>query len=559
MKWYLFALVICVGNISWAQDKVKELDQLFEGISEDQPGVVVGVVMNGDIFYQKGFGCADLVNDIRITDQTPFQLGELSKQFTTLAILLLERQGTISLNDDIRTYIPELPKYNKTVRIAHLLNHTSGLHDVQRIQYLNAGSMNLETQDQVIQLIAAQQELAFTPGSKFSFHEAVTESILMAEIVSRASGKTFAEYVKENIFIPLGMDNAFVRTNHNAISPRVAQAYQYEEEIKAYLRNGVSNNTIGFINVYGSASDLGKWYAHYQNPKGDLGKLIQKLDTPVQTDDGTHFEYYWGKMAIGREFSHPERGLSVFWNYGFQGGYGTNVFRYNDQEITCFVLGNNDMYNGGLAQEMINIVMEDQYTMPALIDFSEQSFVQKTTEELRKYEGHYWFDEGYASEIFVKNDTLRTRWLFGKSYQTLVPISETTFQQYAKMEDVRLFNFIEERGQMTIDFRYNESTPDIMKRYTPHEPSIEELQSIAGSYYHPSYSTVFTFSIKEGNLVAKSIHHPDIIFKPITKDVYTSTSLFFNALTFKRDKSGKVESFSIRTDGIKDLVFMKAK
>ena len=263
-------------------------------------------------------------------------------------------------------------------------------------------------------------------------------------------------------------------------------------------------------------------------------------------------------MAIGREFTHPERGLPIFWNYGFQGAYGTNVFRYLDQNITAFVLGNNNQYNGALAQNLINLFVKDIYPLPANIDFSNKKIKRLKTKELKSFEGHYWFKEGYASEIFVKNDTLRAKWSFGTRYQTLIPLSDNTFQQYAKMEDTRLFKFKKEGKNMTLYFTYNESRPDIMERYEPVNPSEQTLQDYVGTYYNEEYALLFSFRVEDEQLIAKNLSHQDVKFKPVKKDIFTSTSMFFNAITFFRDTSGKVIGLSIVTDGIRDLKLTKS-
>ena len=289
--------------------------------------------------------------------------------------------------------------------------------------------------------------------------------------------------------------------------------------------------------------------------------MIQKLDTPVKLSNGKTFVYYWGEMAIGREFTHPERGLPIFWNYGLQGGYGTNVFRYLDQNIISFALGNNNQYNGGLAHDAVDIFVKDVYPLPAEIDFKAKNIKKLSTKELKAFEGHYWFKEGYASELFVENDTLRTKWLFSPRtrYQTLVPLSDNTFQQYAKMEDQRLFKFQKEGDGMTLYFTYNESRPDVMERYEPIHPSEQELQIYTGNYYNEAYGCLFTFLIKDGTLVAKNLTHEDVTFRPITKDVFTSTAMFFNSLTFMRNTSNEIIGYTIETDGISKLVFKKIK
>jgi len=554
----LTVFLLCLVITSAFSQTDSNFDSIFSQWNDKNiPGVVAGIIENDKIIYLKGFGLADIETKRRITPQTKFQLGELSKQFTTLAILLLEKQGKISLNDDIRKYLTELPEYTHTITINHLLNHSSGLYDINRINNLIHGSLNVYTRKEAIKLIASQKDLAFKPGTDFSFHESVTESVLMAEIVAKSSGQSFANFIKTNIFEPIGMKNSIIRDDSNTIISNVAQPYQKDKN-NDYKKHEVNSSVIGAINAYSTAEDLAIWYMNFTNPKGELGNLIQKLNSPVQLSSGKKFVYYWGEMAIGREFTHPERGLPIFWNYGFQGAYGTNVFRYLDQNITAFVLGNNNQYNGALAQNLINLLVKDKYPLPATIDFTTKKIKKLNTKALKSFEGHYWFKEGYASEIFVKNDTLRTKWLFGERYQTLIPLSDNTFQQYAKMEDTRFFKFKKEGKNMTLYFTYNESRPDIMERYEPVNPSGQDLLEYIGTYYNEEYGSLFTFQVEDEQLTAKNLSHLDVNFKSVKKDIFTSTSMFFNAITFFRDKAGMITGFSMITDGIRNLNFTKS-
>lgn len=555
----LAALLFSTLNLAQIPSNLeKHADSIFKvWDTVNQPGGAAGIIKDGTIVYLKGFGTANLETDELITPQTKFQLGEMSKQFTSLAILLLEEQEKIALTEDIRKYLPELPEYAHTVTIAHLLNHSSGLHDINRVNHMVEGTVNILTQARALKLIASQQVLSFEPGTDFSFHESVTESVVMAEIVARSSGLSFAEFIKTQIFEPLGMKNSIIRDDSNAIVAGVAQPYQKLEN-GSYGKLEVGSSVIGAINAYCSAEDLAKWYLNYSNPKGSLGRLIQRLDRPVQLSTGEKFSYYWGDMAIGREFTHPERGLPIFWNFGLQGGYGTNVFRYLDQNIVSFALGNSNQYNGALAMGAIEPLVANLYLQPSTIDYSALKTKKLTTKKLKTFEGHYWFRKaGYASQLFVENDTLRSRWIFSERSQKLLPLSDDTFQQVGANEDVRLFKFKRDGAGMKLFFTFNDSKADIMERYKPMHHSDQSLRLYEGTYYNAPYATLFSFRLENGELIATNLNHQEIKFRPVKKDVFTSTSTFFNALEFLRDKSDTIVGFTMDTDGVHHLVFEK--
>lgn len=558
MLLFLFSLLshhTLLAQITAAE--ASEIDGVFAPwANASEPGVVAGIIKDGEVVYLKGFGSANMENPTPITPQTKFQLGEMSKQFTSLAIFLLEKDGKISLQDDVRKYLPELPVYENKITIGHLLNHSSGLNGIEQVSNMITGTTNVPTQAKALNLIAAQKELTFKPGTDFSFHESKTESILMAEIVARSSGQSFADFVKTNVFDPLGMVNSLIRDDSDAMLTNVAEPYRKEED--TFKRNQVRSSVVGAINAYSSAEDLAKWYLNFTHPKGPLGLLIQKLDTPVKLANGKKYAYYWGDMAIGREFTHPERGLPIFWHFGIQGGYGTNVFRYLDQNITSFVLGNNNQYNGSLAMGAIDVFVKDLYLLPSVIDYQALETKKLSTKSLASFEGHYWFQKaGYASRIFIENDTLRNQWLFTKRFTTLIPISDNTFQQVGLHENIRLYNFKNEAAGMKLYFTFNESVPDIMERYEPVIPSVQTLKSYAGTYYNKAYASLFTVAIEDEKLIVKNIDHEGIEFRPVKKDVFTSTSAFLTALEFLRGGSNEIRGFKVDADGIHHLTYEK--
>ncbi|MFK7954406.1 MAG: serine hydrolase domain-containing protein [Ekhidna sp.] len=533
-----------------------EIDKTFSSVNNpDLPGVAAGIIKDGEIIYLKGFGSANMETGTPITPQTKFQLGELSKQFTTLAILLLEQQGVITLQEDIRNYLPELPEYPYHVTVGHLLNHSSGLYDVARLNDMINGPGNVLNQAEALELITSQKNLSFEPGTDFSFHEAITESVLMAEIVARKSEMSFSKFVKTEIFEPLGMNNSLIRDDRDAIIENVAAPYQKEEE--QYKKAEVLSNVVGAINAYSSAEDLAKWYLNYSKPNGTLGRLIQQLDTPVKLTNGKIFSYYWGKMAIGREFTHPERGLPIFWNFGLQGGYGTNVFRYLDQNIISFALGNNSEYNGSLAMMAIDPFVKDFYTIPTTIDINKLKTKKLSEKKLKAFEGYYWFQHaGYASHIFVENDTLRSKWMFSQRAAPLYTLTDNSFQMVGSNEDVRLFTFKKEANDMILHFTYNDADADIMKPYVPVQLSEQSLKNYVGTYYNEEYATLFSFTIEDKKLIAKNLAHTGIEFRSVSKDVFTSPTMFIPSIEFIREV-GKITGFKVNADGIHNFIFEK--
>src|SRR5690242_7619074 len=202
------------------------------------PGCALAVFKDGRIAYEKGYGLANVEEDVPITPQSVFDIGSTSKQFTAAGILLLEKQGKLSLNDDIRKYIPELPDYGQKITILHLLNHTSGLRDYLTLMELAGFHIDSVTTDEdALALITRQKALNFAPGSDWLYSN--TGFFLLSTIVKRVSGKTLREFAAENIFTPLGMSHTQYRDDHTALVLNRAMAYD-PKEIQGGYRLDVS-------------------------------------------------------------------------------------------------------------------------------------------------------------------------------------------------------------------------------------------------------------------------------------------------------------------------------
>src|SRR2546430_9834733 len=207
---FLASVVVFSGSVAAAgntadEKKAVAVDEIFVDLTKPgSPGCALGVYRDGKMIYSKGYGLANVEQNVPITPQTVFDIGSTSKQFTAASILLLEKQGKLSINDDVRKYIPELRDYGKTIKILNLLNHTSGLRDYLELMTLAGTNIDdVTNDDDALKIIARQKALNFEPGSEWLYSN--TGFFLLSVIVKRVSGKTLKDFAAENIFQPLGM------------------------------------------------------------------------------------------------------------------------------------------------------------------------------------------------------------------------------------------------------------------------------------------------------------------------------------------------------------------
>lgn len=215
---WLAILPLARAGTQSARSPEQQVDALFDKWAQPgRPGAMVDVIRDGKVLLSKGYGLADLEHEVPITDATAFTVGSNSKQFTAFAIHLLAQDGKLTLDDDIRTYLPEVPDFGKTITIRHLLHHTSGLRDYFNLMFSTGWRPDdVITQDDALTLVERQCALNFAPGQEHMYSN--TGYLLLGQNVQRVSGKALAQFARERIFEPLGMHHTrFLQGNRIAL------------------------------------------------------------------------------------------------------------------------------------------------------------------------------------------------------------------------------------------------------------------------------------------------------------------------------------------------------
>lgn len=309
------------------------VDEVFARWNAGTPGCAVGVGIGGKSVLQRAYGMADLEHDVRNTPDTIFEAGSVSKQFTAAAVLLLAKDGKLSLDDPVRKYIPELPDYGPPLLIRHILHHTSGLRDWGEVAAI-AGwprGTRVHTHAHVLDIVSRQRALNFTPGNQYSYSN--TGYNLAVIIVSRVGGKPFAEFTEERIFKPLAMTHTSWRDDFTRIVKHRAIAYAQD-------RDGRFHMDMPFENVHGNGGllttvgDLLKWNENFVVPKVGNAAFLREQQETGTFNDGTPQSYALG-LGIGEH-----RGVREVSHSGATAGYRAYLARYPDQQVSVAVLCN---------------------------------------------------------------------------------------------------------------------------------------------------------------------------------------------------------------------------
>ena len=301
--------------------------QLGEAVSPDHAGTAVAVVKDDSVLLTATYGLANLEHRVRVTDSTVFHVASVSKQFTGFAIAQLIATGRVALTDPVRHYLPDFPSFSHEVTVEHLIYHTSGLREWSTTLFLagRAGDDSFTNAD-VRRMVAAQQELNFLPGSQFRYTN--TNYTLLAEIVTAVTGLSFADYLEQEVFGPLGMTHTVVRDDLESIIPNRAGSYFYRNDTAF---DAVDNLAVtGASGIYASIADLAKWGRNLFRQQLGVPEAYTLLRRPGYLNDGTKIEYgfgFWignfygtdwidhtGSWAGNRAYStyFPEHDLAIF-------------------------------------------------------------------------------------------------------------------------------------------------------------------------------------------------------------------------------------------------------
>ena len=346
----VFICFLFCSERSFGQREEVAIDQLFSRWSNSTPGVSVAVKLGDSVIYRKGFGLADLEHNIPMTPGTILESGSVAKQFTAMSILLLASEGKLSLNDDVRKYIPELPAYNSVITLQMLLNHTSGLKDWGSVGGLSGWerTTRVYTQELALQIMSRQLSTNFLPGAEYYYSN--SNYSLLVSIVERVSGVSLADFTSTRIFKPLQMANTRWRDNFRTIVPNRAVAYRTVD--------GNYEQLMPFENVHGhgglltTVDDLLKWNALLETHAIGGDKVFQERIRCGRLNNGKDITY-----AAGLQISQFG-GFKEIAHSGATAGYRAWLAYYPDKRLSVVLLSNDATFTpSGIGRQIANIFL----------------------------------------------------------------------------------------------------------------------------------------------------------------------------------------------------------
>ena len=533
-------LILVLSTLNgFSQNSLQQkADNLFYTEQQPQgPGVSISVHHNGQSLYKNQHGYANMEYRIPISDSSVFLVGSISKQFTSFSILLLEKEGKLSLDDPITKYLPELADLKSMVTIRHLANHTSGFRNNYDINNLRGRTNeDLMNQSNMVALLLQQRGLNFTPGNQFQYCN--SGYILLAEIVSRVSGMTFSEFVKTNIFEPLDMKNSqFLEDPTHLVMNKVNSYYFSEDDYHYYPMN---RSIVGSTGLYTTTDDLIKWHRNFEHFKIGDQNIFSKMIAPSQLNSGQQIPY-----GLGLE-TKTYRGVKVLFHGGGDAGFRAYLLSVPEYHFTVAITGNFESFNPlNLAYGMIDIFLANH--IAPVESTPPPSF---TTQQLQKFSGDYQIFPGLYISIIAKNDSLYFQPFGTTAELRLPPISSNEFLFPDRPHSKIVFTANGLRWHFS-DFSY----PGKKVSINPPKYQDIEIDPYLGTYYSTELETSYTFMQQDGKIIAIHPFNDDIELTPIADDIFITNISFLGRVAFIRNKKNAIIGCKISGQKAYDISF----
>jgi CubicO group peptidase (beta-lactamase class C family) len=530
---------LLAGTHTYAQDKTAEVDKIFSWTKPNEPGCAVAVSQNGKLVVNKAYGSADLERDVPLSTNSVFDAGSVRKQFVAAAILLLVEEGKLSLSDDVRKHIPQLPDYGHKITVDHLLTHTSGIRDWQPLLNLAGGDPDAMT------MILRQRELNFAPGEEWSYSN--SGYALLPEIVARVSGMPFSEFARKRLFEPLGMKMMTYVDDPLCLIKNRALAYKKEAsgwKMDMYL----GRDRGGAGGLFTTAGDLVTWNDALTANR--LGAFVtQKLQEPTVLNNGRKLSY-----ARGLQLEPFRGGGQLVWHSGGAAGYSTLAGRLPEQGLSVAIMCNAD----GSARSAYAGRIFDLFLPPGGIQDNPPAANaggQGAQPGDLSGKAGLFFDEntGQPLRLAVNNNTLM---IAGGG--PLVTLAADRFKN--QRSSLSFMSEAEFELQFLSADQFEIKTKDgVTTRYrraVGYTPTADDLKAFAGRYYSGELMAVFEATPGKDGLMVRANDAPRALleFKPVARDTF---QIGGSLLRFTRDKVGKVVGLQYSNPLLRNVKFTR--
>lgn len=529
----------------------KRIDQIMSlWDNNTTPGASIAVVENGKVVFSKGYGMANLEYGIPIEKNSVFHIASISKQVTAFAILLLEEEGKLSLDDDVRKYLPEVPDFGSPITLRHLATHTSGLRDQWNLLVMAGWHMDdLITTEQVMKLVAKQKELNFQPGEEFLYCN--TGFTLLAEVVKKVSGKSFAEFTQERIFTPLNMESTLFYDDHEKLVKN--RAYSYYQEGNGFKKSNLNYAIPGATSLFTTPEDLSKWVLNFDNPVVGTAESMKKMVVKGVLNNGDSTNYGLG-LTID-----AFNGLYTLSHGGADAGYRSFLSFFPNEKFAVIIFGNESSFpSRRIADQITDLYLSKKYLTEEEIKPKKQ-LAQVTVPKniLESYVGIYDVRAGIQIAITIEGGKLYGE-LTGQEKFQLIAETNSKFQIFGSTSKLSFHAKQNDASNAShlIKFYQNGSILE-MHKHVDFEPEFVDIDKYIGSFYSDELSTEYILVNQSDILVMTHPRVSNIPLIPLRPDVFGSRFWSFSSIDFVRNDEGEITGFYASNGRVRNLWFEK--
>jgi CubicO group peptidase (beta-lactamase class C family) len=532
------------ATASQAQSPEQQVDALFAKWNKpDVPGCAVEVIRDGKVVLRKGYGMADVERGVPITSQTVFDVASMSKQFTAFAVHLLAQDGKLSLDDDIRKHLPEMPDFGAKITIRHLLQHTSGLRDTSNLLMLAGWRMDdVLTQEDALNALRHQRALNFTPGQEHLYNN--SGYILLATIVERVSGKPFDAFARERIFEPLGMKHTSFQTDYGTLVR--GRALSYLPVAGAYRYVAASKSTPGPGELLTTVEDLVLWDQNFYDGRVGGKDLIAQMQVTGVLNGGQPINYGSGL------FVENYRGARMVEHSGGVAGYATQMSRFPAQHFTVVVLANTpDVNPTAMTRRIADIYLDRELAPKPVVAKNLPDEVKLDDDKLTPLAGFYALSKEFGINFTVEKGRLFLQ-ATGQGKLPLFASAEREFFMKAVNAQIS-FEAPDQNGVISRMVLHQNGIDQIGARTAAPSLSDASLAQYDGEYYSDELHVLYTVAHKNGKL---AITYPR---GTVTLDHAGGNSFAgpVGVVSFQCSQQAACTGFRVTTGRVRDLEFTK--
>ncbi|HEY4112002.1 serine hydrolase domain-containing protein [Puia sp.] len=525
----------CDGQVS--DSLAKKIDRVFsEWDNTSSPGCALAVLKDGKVIYTRGYGMSNMEYAIAITPGSIFHVASISKQFTAAAIIRLAMEGKLSVNDDVRKYIPEVPDLGHPISLANLMHHSSGLRDQWDLVTLAGWREGDDiTEDDIMEMVKRQQDLNFRPGDEYLYCN--TGFTLLGIVVKRVTGVSLRHYADSCFFKPLGMNSTHFHSDHTEIVPNRTSAYVRDGDRWA-INIPVFDN-YGATSLFTTVGDLAKWDENFYTAKVGGPAFIDAMLKPGVLNNG-ELQTYASGLMLGQY-----KGRNFVEHSGADAGYRANFLRFPEQHFSVIILANLGNINPTeLCRKVTDLMLppgKGEVTPVVIVD----------TATIGRWAGDYY---DYTSKVRMKLEGNAVN--FGNSGwlslngNGLRALNDTVFMHPFNGAEYR---FHGSGDKVMVLLRAPGMKDRSYEKVKKVAVSLAGLEDFVGTYYSKELDVRYTFFISDNILQVKTPRNDAAELRPFIKDVFLGPFL----LEFQRDKKGKVGGFLLNTGRSRNLRFEK--